>query len=401
MRKLSFVAGAVAIATGVACAPAGAVTVKDPRDAAGPLDIAKVSISQSSRQLVWQVRDRSPLRPLVLDRHPDPADPDARYLCLRMRVSGRVRQLQLCLGKPGIGHRSRVGTEVLGADGSVVRQGLVRVHETRVDDDTVSVSLRPEAAGLRPHRYRWRVVSNWSGPACAVTGADPCADLSPDTHQGRFTLYPVRVTGCVDSGPTPVFHGPRTKKVVALTFDDGPSSYTPQILSILARKHVHATFFEIGDQVPLHPDLPRKILAGGNELGDHSLHHESEPGYASMAETQSRIESVTGFRPCLFRPPYGAYDSRVVGDARSLGMTTVIWDVDPTDWSRPGTGAIYSRVVSATQPGSIVLMHDGGGDRSETVAALPNIIDTLRARGYSFATVSQLLGQRMIWSPVR
>ena len=81
-------------------------------------------------------------------------------------------------------------------------------------------------------------------------------------------------------------------------------------------------------------------------------------------------------------------------------MSTVVWDVDPRDWSTPGAGAIYSRVVSATRPGSIVLMHDGGGNRSETVAALPNIIHTLRGRGYSFVTVSKLLHQRTIWGEV-
>jgi peptidoglycan/xylan/chitin deacetylase (PgdA/CDA1 family) len=127
------------------------------------------------------------------------------------------------------------------------------------------------------------------------------------------------------------------------------------------------------------------------------MHHENFPSRASMDETADRIQAATGFRPCLFRPPGGAYDSRVVSDAHSLGMTTVLWDVDPTDWKRPGADAIYSRVVSNTQPGSIVLMHDGGGDRSQTVAALPRIIHTLRERGYRFATVSHLLGQRTIW----
>jgi len=87
----------------------------------------------------------------------------------------------------------------------------------------------------------------------------------------------------------------------------------------------------------------------------------------------------------------------VVADAHGLGMTTIIWDVDPSDWATPGADAIYSRVVSHTRPGSIVVMHDGGGNRSETVAALPRIISTLRDRGYRFVTVSKLLHQRMIW----
>ena len=89
----------------------------------------------------------------------------------------------------------------------------------------------------------------------------------------------------------------------------------------------------------------------------------------------------------------------MVAAAGAAGLKTILWDVDPSDWTNPGSGAVYSRVVDATQPGSIILMHDGGGDRSGTLAALPQIIDTLRARGYRFATVSGLLGHRFIYRP--
>jgi len=166
------------------------------------------------------------------------------------------------------------------------------------------------------------------------------------------------------------------------------------VLSILKHHHAKGTFFEIGQQVSKESAA---VVKAGQELANHSYHHESYPSRSSMAATNSRIKSATGFEPCLFRPPGGAYNSRVVGDARALGMTTVIWNVDPRDWSRPGSDAIYSRVVSATRPGSIVVMHDGGGDRSQTVAALPRIIKTLRGRGYRMVTVSKLLGQRTIW----
>ena len=166
------------------------------------------------------------------------------------------------------------------------------------------------------------------------------------------------------------------------------------MLSVLKHHHAKGTFFEIGQQVSKESAA---VVKAGHELANHSYHHESYPSRSSMAATNSRIKSATGFEPCLFRPPGGAYNSRVVGDARALGMTTVIWNVDPRDWSRPGSDAIYSRVVSATHPGSIVVMHDGGGDRSQTVAALPRIIKTLRGRGYRMVTVSKLLGQRTIW----
>ncbi len=143
----------------------------------------------------------------------------------------------------------------------------------------------------------------------------------------------------------------------------------------------------------------RRILAEGNEIGNHSTHHSAYPGYADLAATSARIKRLTHFRPCLFRPPYGAVNSGVISAAAQAGMRTVTWDVDPTDWSNPGTGAIYSRIVSAAQPGSIILMHDGGGNRSQTLAALPHMIHTLRSRGYRFKTVSALLGNRLIYRP--
>jgi peptidoglycan-N-acetylglucosamine deacetylase len=285
---------------------------------------------------------------------------------------------------------------------------------------TVVARFRPGKAGLHPHLYHWQMMSQWSGSACPSSPhsnrkgketrhnkakrppvhRDPCLDRVPGHHQARFRLRPVQPVGCKDSGPSPVFNGSGRHKRVALTFDDGPSDYTPQIQKILEHEHAKATFFEIGQEVPGRTSASRAIIEAGDELGNHSLHHENKPGSASMAATQERIRSATGFEPCLFRPPSGNFDSRVVSDARGLGMTTVIWDVDPADWATPGTGAIYSRVVSHTRPGSIVIMHDGGGNRSETVAALPHIIHTLRERGYNFVTVSKLLHQRMIVRPV-
>jgi peptidoglycan/xylan/chitin deacetylase (PgdA/CDA1 family) len=142
------------------------------------------------------------------------------------------------------------------------------------------------------------------------------------------------------------------------------------------------------------------VIDSGNEIANHSMHHETRAGGASMRQTNRRIERATGFEPCLFRPPGGSFDSRLLSHARGLGMATVIWDVDPRDWSTPGAGAIYSRVVSAVRPGSIVVLHDGGGNRSQTVAALPHIIHTLRGRGYHLVTVTKLLHQRTIWGEV-
>jgi peptidoglycan/xylan/chitin deacetylase (PgdA/CDA1 family) len=143
----------------------------------------------------------------------------------------------------------------------------------------------------------------------------------------------------------------------------------------------------------------RQILAEGNEIGDHTMNHVEYPGYSQIAGDAARIEEYTHFKPCLFRPPGGAVNSSVVATAGGLGMRTITWDVDPRDWSTPGTGAIYSNIVANAQPGSIILMHDGGGPRGETLAALPQVIDTLRARGYRFETVTELLGYRLLYRP--
>jgi peptidoglycan/xylan/chitin deacetylase (PgdA/CDA1 family) len=181
---------------------------------------------------------------------------------------------------------------------------------------------------------------------------------------------------------------------VALTFDDGPSAYTSRVLAILRRFGIHGTFFIIGQQVRGNEGLLRRELAAGNAIGNHTFTHAnvSGGGIRQMLSTQGAIRRATGYTPCLFRAPYGAVSGLLMRQARGLGMNTIQWSVDPRDWSRPGTGAIYSRIVSATRPGAIILMHDGGGPRGETVAALPRVISTLRARGYRFATLPQLLG---------
>jgi peptidoglycan/xylan/chitin deacetylase (PgdA/CDA1 family) len=187
--------------------------------------------------------------------------------------------------------------------------------------------------------------------------------------------------------------------VVALTFDDGPSEYTDRYLDVLREKGVPATFFEIGQEMPGREDVMRRILAEGDEIGDHTMNHVEYPGYDQIAGAAARIRQYTHFQPCLFRPPGGAVDERVVQTAGSLGMRTINWDVDPRDWSLPGTSAIYSNIVSHARNGSIILMHDGGGPREETLAALPDVIDSLRARGFGFATVSELLGYRLTYRP--
>ncbi|HEY7257056.1 MAG TPA: polysaccharide deacetylase family protein [Solirubrobacterales bacterium] len=209
----------------------------------------------------------------------------------------------------------------------------------------------------------------------------------------------MRVVGCTGGGGGLVTNGPRDRDVVALTFDDGPSSYTEAFADVLREQHVQATFFEIGQEIAGREATMRRLVRDGDEIGNHTTHHQAYPGYADLVTTSDLIESATRFRPCLFRPPGGAVNGAVIDAAARAGMTTITWDVDPSDWSNPGSNAVYARVVDAVEPGSIVVMHDGGGTRADTLAALPQIIETLRRRGYRFATVTELLGHGMIYRP--
>ncbi|WP_045697828.1 polysaccharide deacetylase family protein [Streptomyces rubellomurinus] len=183
-------------------------------------------------------------------------------------------------------------------------------------------------------------------------------------------------------------------KVVYLTFDDGPSpAYTPKVLAVLDRYGVRATFFEIGQNVSAHPGVTGQVARRGHSVQNHSWSHPdlrklSGPAVdAQVRNTDRAIRAQTGRTPTCLRPPYGAVNATVRSRAAADGKQVVLWSVDPQDWARPGTAAIQSRVLRDVRPGSVILLHDGGGDRSQTVAALPAILSTLKARGYGFGVL--------------
>jgi peptidoglycan/xylan/chitin deacetylase (PgdA/CDA1 family) len=194
--------------------------------------------------------------------------------------------------------------------------------------------------------------------------------------------------------------------VVALSFDDGPAALTSAFVRMLAAQHVPATFFMIGDQVSTqYRSTLRRELRDGDALGDHTYTHpdlellSSAEVYSQLHETIQAIHRLTGYAPCVFRPPYGDYDQSVIDTAVALGLATILWDVDPSDYTLPGVSAIEQRVLAQVQPGSIILSHDGGGPRLQTLAAYPKIIQVLKGRGYRFETVPQLLGFHTVYEP--
>jgi peptidoglycan-N-acetylglucosamine deacetylase len=175
-------------------------------------------------------------------------------------------------------------------------------------------------------------------------------------------------------------HPARPDSSVYLTFDDGPSQYTPAILNVLRATHSTATFFELGFRQAQHPTEAAQIRAEGSNIGNHTYNH---PDLTKLTPRQIHWQLAHGPRSSCVRPPYGATNQSIERILSRLGLRQVLWTIDTRDWSRPGTKHI---VKAATGPsvraGSILLMHDGGGDRSETIAALPYIIAALQHQGY-------------------
>ena len=213
--------------------------------------------------------------------------------------------------------------------------------------------------------------------------------------------WPVTRVGGQSSGAQPAFYiwqAPNTppldgKKEIALTFDDGPGPYTPQVLGVLEHYHVPATFFEIGEMAAAYPQYSREVVAAGYPVEDHTWSHPNLTDLPAaqveyqIDEAQEEIRSVTGVTPACLRPPYDAWDAAVLDQIAQDGLTTMSYSVDARDWTVPGVQAIVANVVGAAFPGAVVDMHDGGGPRNETVEALPQIINGLRARGYSFVAI--------------
>ena len=181
---------------------------------------------------------------------------------------------------------------------------------------------------------------------------------------------------------------------VMLTIDDGPSAYwTPRYLRLLEKYGVKATFNMIGEQVPSQRTLVRAIASQGHALANHTWTHDLSLRYrtpsdirSEMARTNDAIEHAARIRPRIFRSPGGAWGPRIFDALVTEQMMPLGWDIDPRDWARPGTLAIETSMLQA-HPGDIILCHDGGGDRSESFAALERVIPALLRRGLHFTTL--------------
>jgi peptidoglycan-N-acetylglucosamine deacetylase len=372
--------------------------------ASAPLAVQTASLTQSGQDVVWSLEMRTPFSPGALAAA-------GRSLCLVIeRVKGEKPTGQLCLVGPRAGRataRLQYRRIIGGAPG---RSGLgapsiIAATVTRTGSRQLSATFSPSAihSGYTP--IRWQVQSALSAPHCTTPQGTGCVALWPVKAE-LAPLRPAEPTGCAATGSPFVGGITTSRRVIALTFDDGPWYQTPEFLSLLERYRVPATFFEVGEHIAQFGEggaVERRMLADGDMIGDHTWSHIVVAGAGPTAVSQIERTAAAirgashGFTPCLFRAPDGSVSPALIAGARSLGFTTIQWDIDPRDWALPGVGEIESNVLANAHPGAIVIMHDGGGDRSETLAALPPIIDALRARGYTFVTVTQLLGLRLLY----
>lgn len=188
-------------------------------------------------------------------------------------------------------------------------------------------------------------------------------------------------------------------KVIHLTFDDGPwGDNTSDLLDVLASRGARATFFVVGDMVRVYPELVQRMSADGHAVGNHTRNHADLRGLSDddirrqLLDTEESVDAAGGRIAGCMRPPYGSRDDRVVRVARDMGYRTVMWTADPGDWYAPSREELMKRMKAATRPGVNLLLHDGGGDRTETVAAVAQMLIRWQQKGYRFEPLPQCLG---------
>jgi peptidoglycan/xylan/chitin deacetylase (PgdA/CDA1 family) len=207
-----------------------------------------------------------------------------------------------------------------------------------------------------------------------------------------YSLIPERYKGKTVHNVSPR----NQEKVIALTFDDGPWPETPKVLTVLREFNVKATFFILGRNLPLYPDIIKQVVQEGHAVGNHTWTHsypkmEPQKAKAEIENTSARLQLMTGLKTRLFRPPGGILNNGVADYARSKNYAIIMWSIDTKDYQKPTATLLANRVLNQARPGDIVLMHDGGGNRSQTIEALKIIIPELQKRGYRFVTVPELL----------
>lgn len=224
-------------------------------------------------------------------------------------------------------------------------------------------------------------------------------DYRPPVYNQRLRNPDINLPARFNTSQVTHNKGLQNTPYVAMTFDDGPHPQnTPRLLDILRARNIKATFYVIGRNVDRYPQIARRIVAEGHEIGNHTYTHRKLTTLSDaqvrqeMSKTQNSIGKATGVRPATMRPPYGALHTRQRKEVFSeFGYPTILWSVDPEDWRRPGVAVVRSRLVNRAHNGAILLAHDL---HAPTVDAMPGTFDSLLGKGYKFITVSQMLAQK-------
>ena len=246
-----------------------------------------------------------------------------------------------------------------------------------------TLSAVPRVIKQRPKAQAKKATTQASLPAKKVNaasalGKSPARDIKP-----------------VLSGAKVVHSVVTSQKVFALTFDDGPDpTYTPQVLAFLRAQNVPATFFMVGSMVRAHPQTALRVVEAGQTIGNHSWSHFKNPKspVAEVGRTDAILKRVLGVATMMFRPPYGLLGNGMAAASQKEGEKVILWSAVGADWDKKATAAtIAARILKKAAPGGIALLHDGGGNRTQTLAALPLIVTALTKKGYRFVSVPELL----------
>jgi peptidoglycan-N-acetylglucosamine deacetylase len=237
----------------------------------------------------------------------------------------------------------------------------------------------------------------------SVPAAQTASIPAPDHPVNIQPKCPKPATGVIRTAPAARDETDPAARTVALTFDDGPGTATPQVLDVLRGAGVRATFFVVGQHAAASPEMLQRIVADGHSLGDHTWSHHIPSVSAGwkrsrlakeINDTRRAILDATGIEPCLFRPPGGVVKG-AESVARAAGLSMILWSVDTRDWGPSKDRRKFATIIrkraalGLTEEHPVILLHDGGGNREATVAALPEIINDYRAHGYRFVTLDQ------------
>ena len=257
-------------------------------------------------------------------------------------------------------------------------------YDVQVVDDQPQLEMGGDAWGNLSYISQWPKAGKYEMRTGKQSGETARGDTLQETQNAVVSIHQIKPTD--------------GRKLVALTFDDGPAEkYTEAYLDILNRYGIHATFFNLGQSIEEYPDLAKKIVDQGSEVMSHTYQHQqlskldASALQSEFSNAFSMIKEKTGVDTTAFRPPYGDFKESTWLNSGGLASVSVLWNQDSLDWKRPGVDVIVKNSEKSVTSGSIILMHDGGGNRDQDVEALPRIIQDLQGQGYEFVTVTELM----------